>query len=52
MEKSRACRLGARGLWAVALISVLAGFAASAADIPDPIIWWDMETVSNGKIAD
>ena len=23
-----------------------------AVDIPDPVIWWDMEAVSNGKIAD
>ncbi|MBQ6007410.1 MAG: hypothetical protein IJL17_02665 [Kiritimatiellae bacterium] len=23
-----------------------------AVDLPDPIIWWDMEAVSNGKIAD
>ena len=52
MEQSRACRLRARGLWAAALVSALASFSASAADIPDPIIWWDMEAVSNGKIAD
>ena len=23
-----------------------------AVDLPDPVIWWDMEAVSNGKIAD
>ena len=52
MEQSRACRFWARGLWAAALVSVSAGFSAWAVDLPDPVIWWDMEAVSNGKIAD
>ena len=52
MEKSSSCRFGAHCLWAVALVSVLVGFSALAVDIPDPVIWGDMEAVSNGKIAD
>ena len=52
MEKSRVCRFWARGLWAAALVSVSAGFSAWAVDLPDPVIWWDMEAVSNGKIVD
>ena len=52
MEQSRACCFWARGLWAAALVSVSAGFSAWAVDLPDPVIWWDMEAVSNGKIVD
>ena len=52
MEQSRACRFWARGCWAAALVSVSAGFSAWAVDLPDPVIWWDMEAVSNGKVAD
>ena len=52
MEQSRACRFWARGRWAAALVSVSAGFSAWAVDLPDPVIWWDMEAVSNGKVAD
>ena len=51
MNKSSSHCVGARGLWASVLVSALA-FSVSAADLPAPIIWWDMEAVSNGKIAD
>ena len=52
MEKSRVCRLGTRVLAAYVLVLVSAAFTVSAVEIPDPVIWWDMEAVSNGKIAD
>ena len=35
-----------------AVIALGASALCVAANLPDPIIWWDMEAVSNGKIAD
>ncbi len=36
----------------VAILATVSSFCVFASDIPAPVIWWDMETVSNGKIAD
>lgn len=41
-----------RNLFAVVLAVALATLLVGAVDIPDPVIWWDMESVSNGKLAD
>ena len=32
--------------------SVFSVSVASGASLPDPLIWWDMESVANGKISD
>ena len=36
----------------VALLACGLASVCWAVDLPDPVIWWDMEAVSNGKIAD
>ncbi|MBQ6341276.1 MAG: hypothetical protein IJI36_19230, partial [Kiritimatiellae bacterium] len=44
-------RFGGRDVFG-AVVALALTSLCHASDIPAPVIWWDMETVSNGKIAD
>ena len=37
---------------AAAILAAVSSFGVFATDIPDPVIWWDMESVADGKVAD